>query len=76
MSASFIRVAGEGFDADLLEWECEDCGHDEWSCECGEALVCPYCDRAPDARGYCASCDEYAEPLVEVEHLGPGRIAA
>lgn len=34
--------------------------------------LCVGCD-APFVGGYCAACDEQ---LVEVEHLGPGRIAA
>lgn len=30
----FVRVAGEGFDADQVTPPCEECGLDEYSCEC------------------------------------------
>lgn len=32
--SGFVRVRGEAFDADQLEWRCEDCGLTEWGCEC------------------------------------------
>ena len=33
--------------------------------------LCSHCDQPVDEHGYCENC-----ALVEVEHLGPGRIAA
>lgn len=36
MGRLFVRVPGEGFDADQLGWTCECCGRDEYSCDCEE----------------------------------------
>lgn len=50
--ASFVRVVGEGFDADQVTLPCAECGLSEYSCEC-EIDVCPKCNRTEDAFGYC-----------------------
>jgi hypothetical protein len=50
---SFVRVSGEAFDADQIGWSCDECGHDEYSCEC-EAETCGKCNRAYDSYGYCS----------------------
>jgi hypothetical protein len=47
------RVSGEAFDADQIGWSCDECGHDEYSCEC-EAETCGKCNRAYDSYGYCS----------------------
>lgn len=64
-----VRISGEGFDADFVETTeyeephypiCESCEEETWSDD-----------------GWCPSCLQYADGrLLEVEDLGPGRIAA
>jgi len=62
-----MRVSGEAIDADQRERECDACGGT------GNASpTCPYCDGVVHGP-YCFNC---AEPLVFVERIAPGRIAA
>jgi len=68
------RVPGEAFDADQITQRCEDCGLSEYSCECEvEEWPAPTMTMA-EVEAQIARA--FGTQLVEVEHLGPGRIAA
>jgi hypothetical protein len=86
------RVTGERFDADQIQWACDECGLDEWSCDCKQ-VICARCKLEADDYGYCqcksdnglsmeeveARIARFVNPetsLVDVEEIGPGRIAA
>ena len=62
---SFVRVAGEAFDADQIGWSCDECGRDEYSCEC-EVETCAKCARAPDPFGYCGCKAENPMSMEDV----------
>lgn len=52
----FIRMTGEGFDADQVTLPCEECGLSEYSCECN---LVPACDHyvSPNSRNLeCRNC--------------------
>jgi hypothetical protein len=54
------RVTGERFDADQIQWACDDCGLDEWACCCeceAEEPLCQ-CGEPLDANSFCKSCEE------------------
>ena len=83
MTRTFIRTAGEPFDGDCVTPRCEECGLTEYSCEC-EVEEWPELTSFPG--GVYLTMDDVNERiarffgpdanLTEVEHLGPGRIAA
>jgi hypothetical protein len=90
MTRPIARVPGEQFDADQVTLPCEVCNLNEYGCMC-EQLVCAKCKRTFDDYGYChckspntpsmerveaAFAKLFPTSLVEVEDLGPGRIAA
>lgn len=42
---TFLRYDGESVAGDPIAWECDECGADEWSCECEvEAPLPPLTD--------------------------------
>lgn len=65
-----ISVYGEAFDADPCTVRCDDCGGTgEQDAACADCCII----RPLDGDGLCTSC---AACLVEIEHLGPGRLVA
>ena len=81
------RAPFEAFDADQVSLPCETCGMNEYSCLCEvESWPAPKLTAEEIAHRDTRIADRIAEVmeakaereslLVEVEHLGPGRIAA
>lgn len=68
------HVAGEGFDADQLEWRCEECGKDEYCCGCEPEPTCD-CGELLDARGWCWACDKYERPYGDAGGLTDFKIS-
>jgi hypothetical protein len=60
------RVTGERFDADQIQWACDECGLDEWCCDC-EPNVCAVCARTFDSHGYCLCKSDNGLSMEEVE---------
>jgi hypothetical protein len=60
------RVTGERFDADQIQWACDECGLDEWCCDC-EPNICAVCDRTFDSHGYCLCKADNGLSMEEVE---------
>lgn len=77
---NFIRVIGEGFDADQVTLPCEECGLDEYSCECGldDEPTCHRCEGPLSAIGWCPDCEEnlLLDLVVIVDSDGTARLAA
>lgn len=75
-----IPITGEGMDADIVSIpQYQEPSYPE----------CPVCENESDAQGFCVDCNafvhehppavtlsEWNDQFVDVEHLGPGRIAA
>jgi hypothetical protein len=73
------RVTGERFDADQIQWACDECGLDQYSCSCEceaeEEPTCQ-CGELLDANSFCKSCEEYWPPkLTEAEATSHRRAA-
>jgi hypothetical protein len=76
------RVTGERFDADQIQWACDECGRSEYDCECEvESNAWPKLRDfpggvKPEVEARIARFVNPETSLVEVEEIGPGRIAA
>lgn len=68
-----IRISGEMVDSDYAERPCETCdGLGEVDHLCPDDRMCPDCGSIPLHILH----ERCREPLVKVEDLGPGRVAA
>ncbi len=75
MNAPF-RPCGDYYSTGQVEWRCDDCDRDEWSCRCEVTPLCPHCDDPlPPLLKVCENCDE-AMSLAPVVRLSATRVGA
>jgi hypothetical protein len=76
MTRPIARVPGENFDCDRVTPNCEVCNLNEYACLC-EIEVWPEVKNPMSMEQVQAAFAKlFPTSLVEVEELGPGRIAA
>lgn len=75
MNAYTARVSGEAFDADQIEWRCEDCGCGEYSCDCEDEPTCEVCGDVLIGE-LCADCDCDELELAPFTRISPTSVPA